>query len=211
MNGIHLVLINGSSRAASSNTKLLVESLEKGFLATVGNSSELLFLGDGTQTAMIVAHAVDADAAAIVFPLRNGHVPTLVQQFLVSGDAHWERVGDQKSDAASLIPACEALASRVGCHYILLVLKGLSGGATIIPGWITHRVFVDYLALGRQWGAGRSFARHTLHRLEHPPRLLPPIAWFFHLLKRLGLRSVRIEERLRTDAAFSRKHNRRHR
>jgi hypothetical protein len=198
-----VLFVNGSSRGNHSNTKLIIEHVEAGVKATPGNTTDLAFLYDHDNFGPLLDMVTRAEGVVLAFPLRDGGaLPATVRDFLTAAAARLSITDD-------LAATSEQIAARAASPYVLLLLRGGADGPQALPGWITSRVFTIYTQLGKQFGTHRPLDPHLVHRLVHPPRLLPPVYWLLKLAARLNLTNPRLEELLRTHRAFSRKYHRR--
>ena len=190
---MRLLMLNGSPRAAKSNTKVLLNHFGSGFLATSGNEATTLDLMRPSDRTLALDGFYHHDAVLLAFPLYTDAMPGVVKEFielLGAREAPASRpdllflVQSGFPEATHTAPVArylERLAQRLGCHCLGVMRRGNVEGIRAQPAWMTRRLLRRFHDIGEGFGStGKLDAQQlaTLPGRERIPKLmLRLVAW----------------------------------
>jgi NAD(P)H-dependent FMN reductase len=180
---MRLVVFNGSPRGEKSTTRILLQHFLDGFMATEGNSHEVLDLVRLKEGDRFVQSFRDAEYVLLAFPLYHDSVPAMVKAFIESleplrGRAENPSIGfmvqsgfPEANHSRYVERYLEKLARRLACNYVGTVIKGNANRIDEQPGFVSKGVFKSFRELGRVFGETGQFDERILAKLATPERL----------------------------------------
>lgn len=218
---MRLLVCNGSPRTRGSNTHLIMEHFIAGFAETPGNEARVRYLQVPADRRAAVESFPDADAVILAFPLYTDAMPGITKAFI---EDLADRAGRGDNPALGFVIQSgfpepvhgrfvarygERLARRLGSRFIGAAVRGGVEGIQIMPPWMTRRLFADFRALGRAFGATGSFDQKLLAAIAGRHERYP--AWKiagFRLWQRLGLTDFYWNSQLKRNGAWERRFDR---
>ncbi len=212
-----LTLFNGSPRGERSNTRILMENFERGFVETAGNRVEVHYLAREQDVQALREAFVKADVALLAFPLYTDAMPGMVKAFIEALQPLCGRPGNPP--IAFLVQSgfpealhgryveryLEKLARRLGCRYLGTIVKGgVEGIQSQPPDW-TRKLFEHFYQLGRTFGAEQRLDPARLRSLAKPERYPLFSQWVFRLLSKTGLLNFYWDGQLKQNLAYERR------
>jgi hypothetical protein len=209
----HLVVINGSPRAPSSNTRLLMESFQSGFEKTDGNTTEIHSLHNPTARQAARAAYAESDLVVFAFPLYVHAMPGHVKRF-------WESIAELPARAGRRIgfvvqsgfPEAHQsrwlerylvrLPARLGAESLGVVIRGGCEGIQIQPERMTRKLFAGFEELGRHFGRTGRFNPRIVDGLASPESLSRGGQVFGRVLKIVGLADWYWNHQLKKNKAY---------
>lgn len=215
------LLLNGSPRGDSSNSRLICAWLAEGMAGVGAPAPDILSLAGPGGTVRAVEAFLSADEIVLVFPLYTDSMPGIVAAFtnaladpdksVLSG----KRVGyvvhsgfPESAQSEPIAAYLERLSARLGCMHLGTVVKGGSEGLRLNPGSGRSKTAERFRTLGRSLAARGAFDAETLAALARPRRLGPGVHILFRLLAPTGLLQMYWNIMLRKHGAYDRRFDR---
>lgn len=210
---MRLTVFNGSPRDKGSNTRLLLDSFINGFMATEGNTHELVYLNCVKDGDKFVNSFRGAEQILLAFPLYTDAMPAMVKTFIESLEPLCGREGNpgigfvvqggffESVHSRYVERYLEKLASRLGCRYMGTVIKGGCEGMGARPSWMTKKLFRSFYELGKAFGETGEFDEQIVRKLAQPVRM----SKFKLLLVRIGLLNFYWNSMLKKNNAFAKR------
>ncbi len=214
------LLLNGSPRGDSSNSRCLCAWLAEGFVEAGAPAPEILSLARaGTERA--VREFRTADEVVLVFPLYTDSMPGIVAEFtnaladLDPAVPAGKRVGyvvhsgfPESAQSEPLAAYLERMSARLGFVHLGTILKGGSEGLRLDPGSGRSKTAGRFRALGRSLAGRGSFDPDAKAALARPRRLGPATRILFRVLAPTGILHMYWNVLLRKHGAYERRHDR---
>ena len=192
---MRLLVLDGSPRGQSSNTRRLLDRFLEGFLETQGHEAEVLTLIRPSEFHRALESFGRADAVLLGFPLYTDAMPGRVKEFIEElgraireGDTQRARpvkrpallflVQSGFPEATHTAPVArylEGLARRLGCHCVGVMRRGGVEGIRVQPPSMTKGLFGRFRKLGEGYGRTGTLDPVALRELQGWQR----IPWLF--------------------------------
>ncbi len=188
-----LLAVNGSPRAASSNTEILLNAFSSGFLE---NSQHEISRGYITRPDELLELYGNADHVIIAFPLYTDAMPAQVLEFLevISQQRGHKTLGwiiqsgfPESCHSLPVTRYLESLAAQLGHDCSGTVIKGGVEGIQVKPRWMVRPLLKAFFQLGRSYSLDGRFCEEMVKRLHRPEKLHPLAAAWFRALIALGI------------------------
>ncbi len=179
-----LSIINGSPRAASGNTEILLGHFIKGFTESAGNSVEKYYIiKERPFFERLKGVFLDSEILIIAFPLYVDAMPGSVKEFIES----LEILKNKRPDLRIMFVIqngfpetfhnrfveryCEKLVKRLGCIYEGSICKGGCEGLDVQPPVLVDKVFAGFYNIGKSFGETGKLSTELLTKLARPEQL----------------------------------------
>lgn len=215
------LLLNGSPRGESSNSRLICTWMAEGVSEAGAPSPDIVTLAGSGGTERGVRAILSADEILLVFPLYTDSMPGIVAAFtnaladLAPGRTAGKRVGyvvhsgfPESVQSEPLAAYLERLSARLGFTHLGTVIKGGSEGLRLNPGSGRSQTAERFRSLGRSLAARGTFDAEDLASLARPRRLGPGARILFRLLVLSGLLQTYWNVMLRKHGAYDRRFDR---
>lgn len=208
-----LVVINGSPRAPSSNTRLLMECFQTGFEEAAGNTVQSHTLHNRTaRTAARDAYA-DSDLVIFAFPLyvhaMPGHLKRFWESIAQLPPRPGRRVGfvvqsgfPEAHQSRWLERYLVRLPARLGAESAGVVIRGGCEGIQIMPERMTRKLFASFEELGRGFGRTARFDPRVVGQLAEPESLSRRGRLFHRIMKVAGIGDWYWNHQLKNNDAY---------
>jgi len=211
---MHLTVFNGSPRGTGSNTKVLLEHFNRGFLENPQNQVEAAFLNRVKELDKHVEMFRSSEHVILAFPLYTDAMPGIVKNFI---EALPPLCGLPENPTLGFIVQSgfpepihsryverylAKLASRLGCAYHGTAVRGGVEGCQIQPAWMTRKLFKGFYLLGRNYTSERGFDAAVLDKLAPREKMSGAMRVFFRLLNRAGMTNFYWNHQLKQNQAF---------
>ncbi len=179
-----LTVINGSPRAKSSNTGILVGHFAKGFLEAGGNTMETLFVqNERPGFGRIIDAFNSTEYLLLAFPLYIDAMPGTVKELIEALAPYRGKRPDltvlfvvqngfpETCHNRPIERYLEKLTKRLGCRYGGAILKGGCEGLDIQPPALVDKIFSRFYQIGRAFGETGMLDPELLKKLAYPEHL----------------------------------------
>jgi len=174
---MQLLLINGSPKGESGNSKGLLKLFLAGVDETPGHTHEFVDLVREEEHARLVDLFAKADAVIFAFPLYTDMMPGIVKSFIESLQPLCGKQGNpalgfiiqsgfpEAVHLRALEAYLEKLSRRLGCRFLGTALRG--GGEVLqsVPPFFIRGFINNVRALGRGFGSTGEFDARIIARL----------------------------------------------
>jgi NAD(P)H-dependent FMN reductase len=212
-----ILIINGSPRGKSSNSTLLMEYFNAGFLANPENDSETIYLKDQKKLGENVQKFLDHETIVFIFPLYCDAMPGIVMRFIEELGAKREQIPGKTLGfiiqsgfpegihCAALADYLEKLTSRLQCNYLGTVIKGGVEGIKNRPKRMIRGVLNDFYDLGLFFGKFYYFDKKLKKKLLKPYKLSKFAVVILKKLLKTGLFGGYWNKQLKKNGVFERR------
>lgn len=216
---MRLTLFNGSPRAESSNTRILLEQFLEGYTTKAGNTYELFYLRKEEPAEMAKSFS-EAENVLLAFPLYVDCMPALVKSFIEELEPLCDREGNpamgflvqsgfpEAAHSRYVERYLEKLAVRLGSPYLGTMVKGGVEGIQVKPSWINRKLFSYFYDLGEGFGGNGRLDQEIIQRLAQPERLSGFRLAVLKLMTKTGLADMYWSHMLKKNDAFDRRFDR---
>jgi multimeric flavodoxin WrbA len=212
---MQLVIFNGSPRGKNSNTKVLLDRFQKGF---VGNGGEVVsydYLIKEKHLDEQVEHFKNADCVFIALPLYVFSVPGIVKKFIEeignfdgSGKKIMFLVQSGFSEASHSDNAkmyFRTLAERWKMEYLGTIVKPGAEGIRMMPAMMTKKVFKQMTDFGKQLALTGELEGPALQRIATPYEFSKLRILFYRFLQLIGVANLYWNIYLKKNKVFDRR------
>jgi len=180
---MHLLLLNGSPKGESGNSRYLLQLLLEGVNETPSHTHEFAELVRVKQHRDYVESFAKADVVIMAFPLYTDMMPGIVKAFIEELEPLCGREGNP---ALGFIVQCgfpesiqlraieaylEKLARRLGCRYLGTALRGGGGSVRSMPAFMARSFIENVHALGRSLAETGEFNPDVVGRFAGSEKL----------------------------------------
>lgn len=215
------LLLNGSPRGESSNSRLICSWLAEGVSDTGAPSPDIVTLAGAGGTGRAVGAFLSADEILLVFPLYTDSMPGIVAAFTnsLAGLDPAARAGKrvayvvhsgfpESAQSEPLAAYLERMSARLGLRHLGTAIKGGSEGLRLNPGSERSKTAERFRALGRSLATRGAFDGEAASALSRPRRLGPGLRLLVRLLGLTGLLQMYWNVMLRRHGAYERRFDR---
>lgn len=210
-----LVVINGSPRGKSSNSKQMLDSFVKGFTENNDNQVEQIHLVHLKKHRQELVDALlKADYVLLGFPLYTDIMPGTVKEYIEAllpyrGQCQQVKIGyliqsgfPEAVHLQTLKRYLVKLTDRLGAQLIGVIVKG--GGELFkgAPEWMLKKTRKQLEDLGRHFALHQQFDEVILAKLSKPYKLKSFQIAVYSLMGRLGLADGYWNRQLKDNKAF---------
>ncbi len=212
---MQLVLFNGSPRGKTSNTKVLLNQIEKGFKAGGGEVISTNYLLRQKHLSEQVAAFKSAEVVFLAFPLYVFSVPGIVKQFI-------EAIGDFNGSEKKILfliqsgfpEACQSdsakkqmenLAKRWKMENLGVIVKPGAEGVRLMPAIMTKKLFKQLNGLGMQLAKNGKLNKEDLKKIATPVKYSKFQIVTYRLLQKTGLTNLYWNINLKRNKAYERR------
>lgn len=219
------LLINGSPRGASSNSRVILSWIAEGLSAAAPEEpvGEILDLAPASRLEAQLKAVLAVPSFVLAFPLYTDAAPALVKGFLealalrASGPngesllagkraAFVVQSGFPESIHGEATAAwLGRLCARLGLAYAGTVVKGGMEGTRLQPEAMTRGVRRLFVRAGTELARDGAFSADTVARLAEPRRFGPAGRLAIRLMGALGLMNAYWDMNLRKHGAYERR------
>ncbi|MEE8373037.1 MAG: NAD(P)H-dependent oxidoreductase [Dehalococcoidia bacterium] len=214
---MRLTVFNGSPRGEKSTTRILLQHFLDGFMATEGNSHEVLDLIRLKEGDRFVESFREAEHVLLAFPLYHDSMPAMVKTFIESleplqGRTENPSIGflvhsgfPEANHSRYVERYLEKLARRLGCKYLGTIIKGGANRIDEQPGFMSNGVFKSFRELGRSFGETGQFDERIVAKLASPERLPAPMRWMFRVVLKTRFAYLGWNKHLKANNAYEKR------
>ena len=215
-----LTVFNGSPRGTNSNSKILLEQFLKGFVETLGNEYELLYLNHINKQDEFVDKFSSAEMVLLACPVYTDSMPAIVKTFIESLASLAGRKGNPpigfiiQSGFAEAIHSrpleryMVKLAKRLRCPVYGTAARGGIEGIQSMPPYMTKKVFNLFYTLGKNFGVSGSFDPEIVKKVAGRERFSKAAKITVKLMSVLKLSDIYWNSLLKKNDAFDRRYAR---
>jgi len=180
---MHLLLLNGSPKGESGNSRYLLQLLLEGVNETPSHTHEFAELVRVKEHRDYVESFAKADVVVMSFPLYTDMMPGVVKAFIEELEPLCGREGNpvlgfivqcgfpESIQLRALEAYLEKLARRLGCRYLGTALRGGGGSVRSMPAFMARGFVENVHALGRSLAATGEFDSDVLRRFAGSEKL----------------------------------------
>ncbi|HSV57024.1 MAG TPA: hypothetical protein VLH39_07970 [Magnetospirillaceae bacterium] len=215
------LLLNGSPRGESSNSRLICSWLAEGMAEAGVPAPGILTLAGSGGTGRAVESFRSSDEIVLVFPLYTDSMPGIVAAFtnaladldpaVLAGKRIGYVVHSGFPESAQSEPAAaylDRLSARLGLVRLGTAVKGGSEGLRLNPGSGRSKTADRFRALGRSLIERGAFDPDQLAALARPRRLGLGLRILFQVLAPTGLLQMYWDVMLKRHGAYERRFDR---
>lgn len=215
------LLLNGSPRGESSNSRLICSWLVEGLYGTGAPTPDTVSLAGARGMELAIQSFLSADEIVLVFPLYTDSMPGIVAAFtnalaeLDPAARTNKRVGyvvhsgfPESAQSEPLAAYLERLSARLGFTHLGTAIKGGSEGLRLNPESRRSKPAKLFRSLGRSLAERGEFDTDTLAALARPRRLSPGVRLLFGILAPTGLIQMYWNVMLKKHGAYQRRFDR---
>jgi hypothetical protein len=212
-----LLLLNGSPRGASANSKILLDRLGEGWFEAGGEEPDVLTLAKPQEAARAAEVFAGYDAVVLACPLYTDAMPGHVKAFIETLASH-KRGEDlpclgfvvqsgfsEAVHSRHLERYFEKLARRLGAPYAGTALRGGGEGIRMMPDRANARLFERMRAFGGDLLRVGHFDAERLREHAGRERYSPARAAFMGVAGRLPVFSWYWNSQLKRNGAWERR------
>ncbi len=207
-------IINGSPRAKSGNTQILLEKVLEGFASASNEDASWHYLNTEKGRSAAAEAFSSADLVLLGFPLYTDAMPGIVKAFIDSLAPFVGREGNPK--LAFLVQSgfpeahhsrfvesyLEKLARRLDEPYAGTIVKGGCEGVRMMPEKMNRRLFEGLHDMGADLASQGQFDPEKLKKLAQPERYLRILAPLIKLMLSLPITQFYWNSQLKENDAF---------
>lgn len=207
-----LAIFNGSPRGKKSNTKLLLEHFQEGFINHNGEIVSYDFLIQEKYLNDQVENFKNSDYILIAFPLYVDSVPGIVKAFF-EAIGNFNGTGKKvlfliqsgfpeaiQSDGAKKY--VELVAKRWNAECLGVVVKPGVEGIQIMPAWMTKKLYKKMQNFGKQLALNKNIDKKDIQKLARPYKLSARRLLIVRIWKKLGFINFYWDKKLKQHNAF---------
>ncbi len=214
-----LLLINGSPRGKSSNTKILLDQFKEGFSKAENRFGvDEMYLVKEKDRLSAGRLLLKYDAVILAFPLYTDSMPGIVKEFIETIDP--ERLLNHKFKLGFIVQSgfpeshhssyieryLIKLTDRLGAEYLGTIIKGGVEGIKIQPKWMT-KYLASFHELGKQLALTWEFDEEIIFKLKNPVYLKGMKLTTYKLLMKTGLSNFYWDKQLKENNAYNNRFN----
>jgi len=212
---MQLAIFNGSPRGKKSNTKILLEHFQKGFVGNGGEVTSGNYLIQEKHLEDQVEQFKRAETILLAFPLYVDSVPGIVKQFV-------EAIGNYDGSGKKILFLVQSgfpesihsegvkkylyfLADRWKMECLGIIVKPGVEGIQIMPDSMTKKLFRKMELFGRQLIKDGKLNPQDLKNLAKPYRFSKGRLAVFWLMRKIGLANFYWNKNLKEHGAYQKR------
>lgn len=211
---MRLTVFNGSPRGTGSNTKILMDSFAKGFLANGENEIKTVYLNRTKELDEQIRLFKDADHVILAFPLYTDAMPGIVKSFIealdpLKGELDNPSMGyvvhsgfPEPNHSRYVEKYLQKLTRRLGTTYQGTAIRGGTEGVRMMPKWMIRKLLRLIFELGQAYTAEQGFSPEIIHKLAPREQLSKSRLFFFKAMDKIGMVGFYWDSLLKKNKAY---------
>lgn len=188
---MNTLIINGSPKGKNGNTEAFVRQ----FLLGAGQDYPVRYAAKEPAGTLAIA-AAQADALLIFMPLYVHAMPGIVMKLFekMTPAKTGQKIGFviqagfvEGAQARFLVRYLSLFAERLGYENLGVVTRGDAAGTTLMPEFMTKKLFKQLRALGAHYAQHRQFHKETAALLADMYEITPRKAKWYDFFNRIGI------------------------
>lgn len=208
-----LVLINGSPRGSSSNTRILIEALQKG-LRQAQRESVTYYIQKRSARTELLDQFNNYDTFLWAFPMYTDAMPGTVKAFWEDLTDTYEKMEGKKffflvqmgfpeaSQANMLVSYLKWFTRHVGAFYGGTIVRGGVEGIQIQPMWMKKKLLDNLEQLGYILGVQGQLDETLCAQIAKPYKLKKWLRVLLTFMSRIGLVNMYWNKQLKEHGVF---------